>query len=313
MLHLWIIIHYAINILSVEAVWYIATLPTMRESQALDSAIDPARLTHSPAVLHLWIIIFCARKIFSVGISIPKSPRATMIPSDSRRMSSKFSKPSWFSTWQQVTRQHARRDEIHNNQLSIWPKLPPVEILPTKPTSACMHCRLCNVLQCCPSLLQFMFSSQVKTMPSVVPRCLCRSFDLQKLERSCGCTRCPISFHDFSAATPTQGMSGLPLTFEMMWMDLLYSGPSRSRMALRSEPLRTKEAAMKSILLGTPQFMMSLTSFSVMVGRSTTTPGRFTFLRSPSTAVFSQRQRTVLQRPGTVVDEKGNVVYIVQQ
>ena len=34
-------------------------------------------------------------------------------------------------------------------------------------------------------------------------------------------------------------------------------------------------------------------SLSVSVGRSTTTPGRLTFLRSPSTAVFLQRARTV--------------------
>ena len=54
--------------------------------------------THPPAELHLWIIIFCAINIFSVGISICRSPLATMIPSDSFRMASKFTKPSWFST-----------------------------------------------------------------------------------------------------------------------------------------------------------------------------------------------------------------------
>ena len=52
-------------------------------------------------------------------------------------------------------------------------------------------------------------------------------------------------------------------------------------------PLRTKEAAMKSTLFLTPQLMMSSRSFSVMVGRSTLTPGRFMFLRSPSLAPFS--------------------------
>jgi len=34
-------------------------------------------MTGLPAKLHFWIIIFCARKIFSVGISMPRSPRAT--------------------------------------------------------------------------------------------------------------------------------------------------------------------------------------------------------------------------------------------
>lgn len=37
---------------------------------------------------------------------------------------------------------------------------------------------------------------------------------------------------------------------------------------------------MVSISLGMPQLTMSSMSFSVRVGRSTTTPGRLTFLRS---------------------------------
>ena len=60
-----------------------------------------------------------------------------------------------------------------------------------------------------------------------------------------------------------------------------------------SEPLRTNEAAMKSTLFLTPQLRMSSRSFSVMVGRSTLTPGRFMFLRSPSLAPFSHRTWTV--------------------
>ena len=36
-----------------------------------------AVMTGLPARLHFWIISFCARKIFSVGISMPRSPRAT--------------------------------------------------------------------------------------------------------------------------------------------------------------------------------------------------------------------------------------------
>jgi hypothetical protein len=43
----------------------------------IDSSICVAVMTGLPAWLHCWIIIFCARKIFSVGISIPRSPRAT--------------------------------------------------------------------------------------------------------------------------------------------------------------------------------------------------------------------------------------------
>ena len=49
-------------------------------------------------MLHCWIIIFCAKKIFSVGISMPRSPRATMMASLFSKMSSKFCRPSWFST-----------------------------------------------------------------------------------------------------------------------------------------------------------------------------------------------------------------------
>ena len=43
---------------------------------------------------------------------------------------------------------------------------------------------------------------------------------------------------------------------------------------------RTKEAAMTSMSLGTPHLTRSSSSFLVRVGRSTTTPGRLTFLRS---------------------------------
>ena len=60
-----------------------------------------------------------------------------------------------------------------------------------------------------------------------------------------------------------------------------------------SFPLRTNEAATKSTLFFTPQFSRSSRSFSVMVGKSTQTPGRFMFLRSPSLAAFSQFTSTV--------------------
>ena len=59
-------------------------------------------------------------------------------------------------------------------------------------------------------------------------------------------------------------------------------------MRSQSEPLRTKEAAMKSISLGAPQSTRSLSSFFVRVGKSTMTPGRFTFLRSLQSRMPSQ-------------------------
>mmetsp|Transcript_24424 Transcript_24424/g.37111 ORF Transcript_24424/g.37111 Transcript_24424/m.37111 type:complete len:203 (-) Transcript_24424:298-906(-) len=44
-----------------------------------------------------WIIHFWAIQIFSMGISIPRSPRATMMPSATSKISSKFAIPSTFS------------------------------------------------------------------------------------------------------------------------------------------------------------------------------------------------------------------------
>nr|GMD31057.1 hypothetical protein C4D60_Mb02t05790 [Ipomoea batatas] len=73
----------------------------------------------------------------------------------------------------------------------------------------------------------------------------------------------------------------------------LACGPRTFRTLTRSEPLRTNERAIMSMLLGTPHPRISSLSFSVSVGRSTTTPGRFTFFLSPNMAVFSQRHLTV--------------------
>ena len=52
------------------------------------------------------------------------------------------------------------------------------------------------------------------------------------------------------------------------------------RMLVTSEPLRTKDAAMKSMSLINPHLVRSSSSFFVKVGKSTITPGRLTFLRS---------------------------------
>mmetsp|Transcript_46230 Transcript_46230/g.104173 ORF Transcript_46230/g.104173 Transcript_46230/m.104173 type:complete len:315 (+) Transcript_46230:431-1375(+) len=68
----------------------------------IDSSIWVAQITGLPAMLHLAIIIFCARNTFSVGISIPRSPRATITPSVSARISSKLRIPSWFSIFEMI-------------------------------------------------------------------------------------------------------------------------------------------------------------------------------------------------------------------
>mmetsp|Transcript_30979 Transcript_30979/g.70144 ORF Transcript_30979/g.70144 Transcript_30979/m.70144 type:complete len:201 (-) Transcript_30979:515-1117(-) len=63
----------------------------------MDSSIWVAVMTGLPARLHLVIIIFCATNTFSGGISMPKSPRATMMPSEQATISSKFATPASFS------------------------------------------------------------------------------------------------------------------------------------------------------------------------------------------------------------------------
>mmetsp|Transcript_25293 Transcript_25293/g.37181 ORF Transcript_25293/g.37181 Transcript_25293/m.37181 type:complete len:216 (-) Transcript_25293:682-1329(-) len=68
----------------------------------IDSSICVAVTTGLPAMLHLEIIIFCASVTFSPGISTPMSPRATMTPSVTARISSKFSRPSWFSILEMI-------------------------------------------------------------------------------------------------------------------------------------------------------------------------------------------------------------------
>eukprot|EP00835_Amoeboradix_gromovi_P005592 NODE_540_length_6936_cov_0.673102.p4 type:complete len:161 gc:universal NODE_540_length_6936_cov_0.673102:4075-3593(-) len=66
------------------------------------SNICVAHITGLPTMLHLLIIIFCATKTFSNGISIPRSPRATITPSVALKMSSKFLIPCWFSILEMI-------------------------------------------------------------------------------------------------------------------------------------------------------------------------------------------------------------------
>mmetsp|Transcript_5899 Transcript_5899/g.17789 ORF Transcript_5899/g.17789 Transcript_5899/m.17789 type:complete len:233 (+) Transcript_5899:597-1295(+) len=142
------------------------------------SSICVATMTGLPALLQVLIIIFWARKTFSGGISMPRSPRATMTASQASTMASKLSRPSWFSI------------------------------------------------------------------------------------------------------------------FEMI---LMFCPPASSRtlrMKRTSSALWTKEAATKSTPCGTPNFWRSVTSFSWSTGRSTCTPGRLQFFRSPIAASFRTLQAT---------------------
>mmetsp|Transcript_36070 Transcript_36070/g.60795 ORF Transcript_36070/g.60795 Transcript_36070/m.60795 type:complete len:203 (+) Transcript_36070:698-1306(+) len=156
----------------------VASARVGRGFMVMDSSICVAVITGLPFTLQRSIMRFCTMNIFSIGISIPRSPRATIMPSDSSKMSSKLSRPSLFST------------------------------------------------------------------------------------------------------------------LEMILM-FLPASPITLRMCTTSDPLRTKDGAMKSTLFLTPHWIRSSSSLGVIVGRSTTTPGKFMFFFSPSLALFSHLHCTV--------------------
>mmetsp|Transcript_522 Transcript_522/g.1894 ORF Transcript_522/g.1894 Transcript_522/m.1894 type:complete len:317 (+) Transcript_522:44-994(+) len=60
----------------------VASARVGRGLDTIDSSICVAVMTGLAAMRHAWIIFFCAMNIVSSGISIPRSPRATMTPSD---------------------------------------------------------------------------------------------------------------------------------------------------------------------------------------------------------------------------------------
>mmetsp|Transcript_6758 Transcript_6758/g.16420 ORF Transcript_6758/g.16420 Transcript_6758/m.16420 type:complete len:310 (+) Transcript_6758:793-1722(+) len=68
----------------------------------MDSSIWVATMTGLAARLHLRMMDFWATKTFAGGISIPRSPRATITPSVAARMASKLSRPSWFSILEKI-------------------------------------------------------------------------------------------------------------------------------------------------------------------------------------------------------------------
>ena len=83
-----------------------AELPSSDESdkplvgrglRIIESSICVAVTTGLHLRLHLWMIFFWICGTWSAGISTPRSPRATMMPSAASRISSIFSTPSAFS------------------------------------------------------------------------------------------------------------------------------------------------------------------------------------------------------------------------
>mmetsp|Transcript_90479 Transcript_90479/g.194098 ORF Transcript_90479/g.194098 Transcript_90479/m.194098 type:complete len:222 (+) Transcript_90479:518-1183(+) len=83
-----------------------------RGKPVIDSSICVAVTTGFPLILHLEIIIFCAKNTFSGGISMPKSPRATMMASLSSQIASKFFRPSSFSIFEMILMERPRRPRV---------------------------------------------------------------------------------------------------------------------------------------------------------------------------------------------------------
>ena len=90
-----------------------------RGLDVIDSSICVAQMTGLPARLHFAIIAFCARKTFSAGISMLRSPRATMTPSVSARIASKLRTPSWFSILEMIRMRGPRSASAATRQARI--------------------------------------------------------------------------------------------------------------------------------------------------------------------------------------------------
>mmetsp|Transcript_52254 Transcript_52254/g.155929 ORF Transcript_52254/g.155929 Transcript_52254/m.155929 type:complete len:201 (-) Transcript_52254:150-752(-) len=78
----------------------------------MDSSICVAVITGLPTRLQCAIIIFCATKTFSGGISMPRSPRATMMPSLASAMAAKFLTPASFSILEIILMLRPRRPRV---------------------------------------------------------------------------------------------------------------------------------------------------------------------------------------------------------
>ena len=79
----------------------------------------------------------------------------------------------------------------------------------------------------------------------------------------------------------------------LMWRP---AAPSTDRITSMSLALRTKDAAIMSTPYLQPKLTRSSRSFSVIVGRSTMTPGRFMFFFSPMVAALSTLTTTPSER-----------------
>ena len=67
------------------------------------SSICVATITGLPAALQSPTIFFCQMATVCSGTSTPRSPRATMMPSLSWRISSQLSRASWLSIFETIS------------------------------------------------------------------------------------------------------------------------------------------------------------------------------------------------------------------
>lgn len=100
-------------------------------SCACSSLTCVAQMTGLPAELQRPIIIFWAMKTFSAGISIPRSPLATITPSLSARISSKLTERlrggdeegEGFRVWdekRELGKEHKRDEEAERSEITLF-------------------------------------------------------------------------------------------------------------------------------------------------------------------------------------------------
>mmetsp|Transcript_3863 Transcript_3863/g.10083 ORF Transcript_3863/g.10083 Transcript_3863/m.10083 type:complete len:232 (-) Transcript_3863:267-962(-) len=121
----------------------------------IDSSICVATTQGLPAARHLLIISFCSRNTFSGGISMPRSPRATITPSVAARISSNLSRPSWFSILEMI--------------LIFLPSLPRMPRMKWTSAADCtkeaaMKSTFCGTAKFCRSLMSFACSTGRSTL-----------------------------------------------------------------------------------------------------------------------------------------------------
>mmetsp|Transcript_19376 Transcript_19376/g.36405 ORF Transcript_19376/g.36405 Transcript_19376/m.36405 type:complete len:201 (-) Transcript_19376:495-1097(-) len=103
----------------------VASARVGRGARSIESNICVAVTTNLPCSLHFMIIIFCTSPTFSMSISMPMSPRATMMPSLAAMISSMLLMPSWFSILEMILTERPRMPSVSRmsfTSLASWTK-----------------------------------------------------------------------------------------------------------------------------------------------------------------------------------------------